>query len=179
MADQDAELTPLPAPRKGNSLGTLKQKRARVTDGRKTRPSKGLDQFNLKVTKRTRDLFEERYRAALAATSGRLTRGEFLSRLLTGDLDIGSAGEKADKATDISQADRQAGRTEHLSVPVKPDVMEYLERHLQTHPHWTLANAVEGVCAKSQEFEDARDELERLELVLSDPCPKCGKVRES
>ena len=178
MADEDAELTPLPAPRKGNSLGTLKQKRARVTDGRKTRPSKGLDQFNLKVTKRTRDLFEERYRAALAATSGRLTRGEFLGRLLTGDLDIGSAGEKVDRAAELSPADREAGRTEHLSVPVKPDVMEYLERHLETHSQWTLANAVEGVCAKSQEFEDARDELEHLEQALREPCPYCGKVRE-
>ena len=177
--EDDLELNSLPAPRRGDSLGNLKQKRTRVTDGRKTRRSKGLIQFNLKVPKRTRDIFEERYRAALAATSGRLTRGEFLGRLLTGDLDTGSADEKVDKAAELSPADREAGRTEHLSVPVKRDVMEYLERHLQAHPDWTLANAVEGVCAKSQEFEDARDELEHLEQALRQPCPHCGKVGES
>lgn len=175
--NDDVELSPLPAPKKGDGLGTLKQKRARVTDGRKTRPSKGLTQFNLKVPKRTRDIFEEHYRAALAETSGRLTRGEFLGRLLT------AAAEKGDRTAtepaDVTPAVVEAGRTERLSVPVKPDVMEYLERHFQKHPHWALADAVEGVCAKSQEFEEARDEIERMESAMHEPCPQCGKVRGS
>ena len=38
--DDDIELSPLPAPKRGDSLGNLKQKRARITDGRKTRPQK-------------------------------------------------------------------------------------------------------------------------------------------
>ena len=115
----------------------------------------------------------------MAATSGRLTRGEFLGQLLTGFALTETDLQAATEHPAISPADRDAGRTEHLSVPVKPDVMEYLERHLQTHTHWTLADAVEGVCAKSQEFEDARDELERLEEILSEPCAKCGTVRRA
>ena len=177
--EDDVELASLPAPKRGNSLGNLKQKRTRVNDGRKTRPSKGLIQFNLKVPKRTRDIFEEHYRAAFAATSGRLTRGEFLGRILAGNAFAKADLMAATGQPEISLGDQEAGRTERLSARVKPDVMEYLERHLQRHRHWTLADAIEGVCAKSQEFEDARDELERMEQALREPCPHCGKVRES
>ena len=123
--DDDIELTPLPAPKRGNSLGNLKQKRTRVTDGRKTRPSKNLTQFNLKVPKRTRDIFEEHYRAALATTSGRLTRGEFLARLLTGNAPVETGDRTATEPADVTPADVEAGRTERLSVPVKPDVTQY------------------------------------------------------
>ncbi|MEE9590397.1 MAG: hypothetical protein V3V97_20525, partial [Hyphomicrobiaceae bacterium] len=72
------DLATLPPPTPNQTFHATKTRRVRTADKRKTRPKKGLTQFNVKVTPSVK----ERLETAFDDVSSSMTKGEFMGLLI-------------------------------------------------------------------------------------------------
>ena len=148
------DLTILPPPAPNQTFHATKTRRVRTADKRKTRPKKGLTQFNVKVTPSVK----ERLETAFDDVSSSMTKGEFMGLLIAayeaqqGNTDIADVVAKWRQPNRPAKEDIKDGRTVPLGIYATPDLARVLNNRAHTK-RWTLGATVEHACAIAVEAE--------------------------
>lgn len=151
------DLAILPPPAPNQTFHATKTRRVRTADKRKTRPKKGLTQFNVKVTPSVK----ERIEAAFEEVSTDMTKGEFMCLLIAAyeaqksNTDVAGAVAELRRPIRPPKEDVQAGRTVPLEVYATPDLAKALNGRAGKKK-WTLGATVEHACALAVEAERPR-----------------------